>query len=200
MARSHGPSPPPFPRLQTALLSLCAHLEAPPSTATRAARRLALRLPPTAPVPLARAHAPPPGPAVPSAVKAPLLVVKRRVFSGATDCFPFNRASTALALSAPLASPRQASAPGPHHSAAWLLVSSCILSKRISFSSALLIIAANVLAGFTLFTGIFYNSFVYNVITVPNVTYCAIRCNFDQACNSFMFKSATLCCSCFCLC
>ncbi len=63
-----------------------------------------------------------------------------------------------------------------------------MLSKWILFSHALLIIVANVLAGFTLFTGIFYNSFVYNVITVPNVTYCAIRCNFDQACNSFMFK------------
>ncbi len=78
-----------------------------------------------------------------------------------------------------LEAPRQASA-------LFRRVCKRVHPKSASFLTQL--IAASVLAGFTMYPGIYPTSVTYDSFPVPNVTYCAIRCSNDLACNSFSFK------------
>ncbi len=48
---------------------------------------------------------------------------------------------------------------------------------------------ASFLGSFTQYPGIFLNSYVYDSFLVLNVSDCARQCFYDQACNSFIFKS-----------
>ena len=49
-------------------------------------------------------------------------------------------------------------------------------------------VAASPLASYTFYPGIFLESYVYDSFFTTDVTSCAIQCQQDYDCNSFLFK------------